>query len=398
MAVSLTGVSFLGYAGLDANRPILAQAIAPSLDGTGTIVSPPQANPSIYDISGGTLSGDRLNLFHSFQEFGLNAGQIANFQSLPTIRNILGRVTGGNPSLINGLIQVSGGNSHLFLMNPAGIVFGTNAQLNVPASFTATTATGIGFGNNNWFNAIGTNDYASLSGIPNQFAFDSAAPGSIINAGNLAVRQKQNLTLLAGSVINTGQLKAPSGMISMAAVSGENLVKISQIGHLLSLEIAAPRTVDGQQLAITPLDLPTLLTGTIGRVETGLSLSSGIVQLSTSGTTIPTAAGTAIASGTLDSSNSIAGQIGGAVNILGDKVGLLGANINASGANGGGNVRIGGDYQGNGTVPNAHSTLVSQDSTIAADALKQGDGGQVVVWANELTRFYGNISSRGGAF
>jgi len=398
LAVSLTGVSFLGYAGLDANRPILAQAIAPSLDGTGTIVSPPQANPSIYDISGGTLSGDRLNLFHSFQEFGLNAGQIANFQSLPTIRNILGRVTGGNPSLINGLIQVSGGNSHLFLMNPAGIVFGTNAQLNVPASFTATTATGIGFGNNNWFNAIGTNDYASLSGIPNQFAFDSAAPGSIINAGNLAVRQKQNLTLLAGSVINTGQLKAPSGMISMAAVSGENLVKISQIGHLLSLEIAAPRTVDGQQLAITPLDLPTLLTGTIGRVETGLSLSSGIVQLSTSGTTIPTAAGTAIASGTLDSSNSIAGQIGGAVNILGDKVGLLGANINASGANGGGNVRIGGDYQGNGTVPNAHSTLVSQDSTIAADALKQGDGGQVVVWANELTRFYGNISSRGGAF
>ena len=398
LAVSLTGLSFLGIAWLDANRPILAQAITPNSDGIGTVVSP-TANPSVYDISGGTLSGNRLNLFHSFQEFGLDAGQIANFQSNPTIRNILGRITGGNPSLINGLIQVTGGNSNLFLMNPAGIVFGTNAQLNIPASFTATTATGIGFGNNNWFNAIGTNDYQNLNGIPNQFAFDSTAPGSIINAGNLAVKQQQNLTLIGGSVINTGQLKAPSGMISLSAVPGENLVKISQTGHLLSLEIAAPRPLPtGQQLAITPLDLPTLLTGTIGRLETGLNISSGTVQLNNSGTTIPTTAGTTITSGTLDTSNSIAGQIGGAVNILGEKVGLFSANINASGANGGGNVRIGGDYQGNGSVPNASQTLVSQDSTITADALKQGNGGQVVVWSNELTRFYGNISSRGGAF
>jgi hypothetical protein len=39
---------------------------------------------------------------------------------------------GGDASYINGLIQVIGGNSNLFLMNPAGIVFGSNAQLNVP--------------------------------------------------------------------------------------------------------------------------------------------------------------------------------------------------------------------------------------------------------------------------
>jgi large exoprotein involved in heme utilization and adhesion len=51
-------------------------------------------------------------------------------------------------------------------MNPAGIVFGRNASLNVPADFTATTATGIGFGNNNWFNATGNNDYQNLIGTP----------------------------------------------------------------------------------------------------------------------------------------------------------------------------------------------------------------------------------------
>ncbi|WP_204101791.1 MULTISPECIES: filamentous hemagglutinin N-terminal domain-containing protein, partial [Spirulina sp. CCY15215] len=109
---------------------------------------------------------------------------IANFLSAPEIRNILSRVVGGNPSLINGLIQVTGGNSNLFLMNPAGIVFGNNASLNVPGDFTATTATGIGFGDG-FFDAFGNNNYQTLTGNPNQFAFDLAQPGAIINAGNL---------------------------------------------------------------------------------------------------------------------------------------------------------------------------------------------------------------------
>uniref|UniRef100_A0ACD5GZT2 Filamentous hemagglutinin N-terminal domain-containing protein n=1 Tax=Desertifilum tharense IPPAS B-1220 TaxID=1781255 RepID=A0ACD5GZT2_9CYAN len=64
------------------------------------------------------------NLFHSFEQFGLSEGQIANFLSSPQIQNILGRVIGGDASIINGLIQVSGGNSNLFLINPAGILFG----------------------------------------------------------------------------------------------------------------------------------------------------------------------------------------------------------------------------------------------------------------------------------
>ncbi len=113
------------------------QSITPATDGTGTTVTP-QGNR--IDISGGKLSRDGANLFHSFQQFGLSETQTANFLSNPAIQNILARIVGGNASVINGLIQVTGGNSNLFLMNPAGIVFGANAQLNVPASFTATTA------------------------------------------------------------------------------------------------------------------------------------------------------------------------------------------------------------------------------------------------------------------
>lgn len=208
--------------------------ITPASDGTGTIV---KQNGNQLDISGGSLSGDKGNLFHSFTRFGLNEGQIANFLSNPNIRNILGRINGGDPSFINGLIKVTGGNSNLFLMNPAGIIFGPNASLNIPASFTVTTANGIGFGNNQWFNAIGNNNWASLLGKPNAFAFTLPQAGAIINAGNLTLTSGQNLTLIGGSVINTGQLSAPGGNITISAVPGQNIVRISQPGNLLSLDI-----------------------------------------------------------------------------------------------------------------------------------------------------------------
>lgn len=246
---------------MTSHYPLFAQVITPASDGTRTIVI---SNDNKFNIFGGSLSSDGANLFHSFQQFGLNAGQIANFQSNPQIRNILGRITGGDPSIINGLIQVTGGNSNLFLMNTAGIVFGANAQLNVPASFTATAATSIGFGGNNWFKAFGSNNYQNLIGTPSIFAFDLSQPGSIINAGNLAVQPGQNLMLLGGSVVSTGQLTASGGNITVAAVPGNSLVRISQPGHLLSLEIEAST---GQSLSFNPLDLPTLLTGSGGNVQ-----------------------------------------------------------------------------------------------------------------------------------
>ncbi len=369
------------------HEPLSAQPITSAPDGTGTIVTP---DGNRLDIHGGSLSRDGKNLFHSFQEFGLSSGQIANFLSNPSIRNILARVTGGNPSVINGLIQVTGGNSNLFLMNPAGIVFGAGARLNVPADFTATTATGIGFEGSR-FSAFGTNDYRNLVGNPSAFHFDATQAGTIINAGDLAVGVGQNLSLLGGTVVNTGRLQAREGNISVMGVPGTGRVRLTQTGQLLSLEVTPPTDGVGNVLPITPLSLPQLLTGS--SVETGLTVNPDNTVQTPSGTVIPTETGTALVSGTLDTS----GQMGGGVNVLGDKVGLFAANINASGTNGGGTVRIGGDYRGNGTVPNASQTLVSDDSTIAAHATEYGDGGQVVVFADGLTRFYGNINIRGGA-
>jgi len=286
-------LAILPVAGSIKVERVKAQSITPAADGTGTIVTP---NGNQIDIRGGTTSGNGANLFHSFNQFGLNQNEIANFLSNPAIRNILTRVVGGNASVINGLIQVTGGNSNLFLMNPAGIIFGSNATLNVPAAFTATTANGIGFGSS-WFNASGVNDYAALVGNPSAFAFSMNQPGGIANFGNLAVGQGQNLTLLGGTVVSTGQLSAPGGQIIVTTVPGENLVRLSQTGHLLSLEIQPIATVGGQGLASLPhnisvLSLPELLTG--GGNATGVTVNSnGTVQLTGSG--IPVEAGDVVA-------------------------------------------------------------------------------------------------------
>ena len=369
----------------------LAQSITPAGDGTGTIVTP---DGNQLNIQGGTTSGDAANLFHSFDNFNLNSGETANFLSNPQIRNILGRIVGGDVSRINGLIQVTGGNSNLFLMNPTGFVFGANARLNLPANFTATTANGISFGNN-WFNAFGTNNYSNLIGDPNAFAFTMEKPGSIINAGNLEVFSGNSITLLAGTVVNTGTISASEGQIVLAAVPGQNLVRLSSPGHLLSLDIQ-PITSDNNlpnNVVIPIKSLPDLLTTGSAGYNLGLVTNAdGSVKLAVNDIIIPKDPGTAIASGNLD----VSGQQGGKVNVIGDKVGVIDANINASGNNGGGTVLIGGDYQGKGTVPNAKITVVDESSTIKTDAINQGNGGKTIVWADNTTTFKGNISGQGG--
>ncbi|MDJ1174474.1 CHAT domain-containing protein [Roseofilum capinflatum] len=375
---------FLSYA-----VPTYAQpSITPAQDATGTQVIP---NGTQYQITGGTQAGS--NLFHSFQQLGLNPGEVANFIAQPHIQNILGRVVGGEASLINGLIQVAGGNANLYLMNPAGIIFGPNAQLNVPADFTATTATAIGFGNNTWFNAQGENNYANLIGIPSEFQFPYTNPGTIINEGNLTVNPQQHLTLLGGTTINLGTLEAPGGKITIAAIPGEQVVRISQEGHLLTLDLPLSETPTTPETPIQPPSLPQLITGGFLSHANQMTVNSqGQVELTGSGITLPPSSGLNITSGTLD----VSGNQGGEMQILGQQIGVIDANINASGINGGGEIFVGGDIQGQGILPNASRTFISPNSQLSADALEAGDGGQIIIFAEETARIYGTLSARGG--
>lgn len=268
--------SDIGNGAIASSEWLVAQNVQPANDGVGTAVT--QVGDQ-FNIQGGQESGS--NLFHSFEAFGLDADQTANFVSEGGIINILGRVTGGDPSIINGLIQVTNGNSNLYLMNPAGILFGADASLNLTGSFTATTATGIGF-DEGWFSATGENNFANLIGTPSQFAFTSGEIGAIVNSGNLSVPNGHSLRLIGGTVVSTGTLTAPGGDITIATVPGENLVRISQEGSPLSLDVQPLGGDRPNALPFTPASLPELLTG--GEIDHATDLivnPDGTVQLTT---------------------------------------------------------------------------------------------------------------------
>ena len=380
--------SFVGAIAFISLAPTaISQPITPANDGTGTVVTP---EGDRIDIHGGQLSGDGANLFHSFERFGLSEGQVANFLSNPNIENILGRVVGGDASYINGLLQVSGGDSNLFLINPAGIVFGASASLNVGGDFTATTATGIGFGENE-LDVFGENSWSSLVGNPDAFAFATVNPGSIVNEGNLAVESGQNLGLFGGTVVNTGTLSTVDGNITLMAVEGGSLVRLSAAGNVLSLDVAEAGIGSED---FTPLSLPQLLAGgeDFSHASQIAVNDDGTVSLVGSDVEIDSQPGTAIASGELTANGDSS-----AIQVLGNQVAVLDATLNVSGVDGGGNIFIGGDFQGNGTIPNAQVTFVDRNTNIFADAMESGDGGRVILWADDTTAFLGNINARGSS-
>ena len=219
-----------------------------------TRVSAPSVLPSgqtQYNITGGTRpGGGGTNLFHSFGDFNVPTNNIANFLNdagLPT-SNILGRVTAGNPSVIYGLIQTNGpggfGNANLFLMNPAGFLFGPNATLNVGGMVAFTTADYLRFqGTNTLFNNASTPESLSpLSMAPvAAFGFLGNNPAAIaIQGSTLQVADGQSLSLVGGNqgftatdpdtgnpiqapngiTMTGGKLFAPGGQINIASVAG----------------------------------------------------------------------------------------------------------------------------------------------------------------------------------
>ncbi|NER38499.1 MAG: CHAT domain-containing protein [Oscillatoria sp. SIO1A7] len=316
--------SSLLIASILSNSPAQAQSITEASDGTGTKVPP---NGSPFDITGGTTSGS--NLFHSFEKFGLKAGETAIFHTTsPNVENILGRIVGGDPSIINGNIQVSGSNANLFLLNPAGIVFGANATLNVMGDFTASTANGIGFGNGNWFYATGKNDYTALTASPSEFVFGSGN-GAIINYANLTLNPGSNLTLLGSTVLSTGNLTARGGQITVAAVPNSSLVRVGQPGHLLHLDIdtsSTPSIPASNLPAFTPLDLPGLLTnaGTVGNATQVTVNSGGNVVLTGSGLSVED--GDLVVNNVRSSSHT---NSGGAIALSANKNLIAEGNVNA---------------------------------------------------------------------
>ena len=184
--------------------------------------STPPTGRMQYDITGGARAG--TNLFHSFGIFNVPTGVIANFlndTSLDTT-TILSRVTGGQPSTISGVIQTSGfGQANLFLMNPAGIVFGPKASLNVGGSVAFTTADYVRFTDNGRFQAVpNAAADALLSTTPvAAYGFLSANPGTITIQGSELIASEISLV---GRTIAIGPDVRDNGMVQQARLFARN--------------------------------------------------------------------------------------------------------------------------------------------------------------------------------
>ena len=198
-------------------------------------------------IEGGAIRGD--NLFHSFEQFGIDEGFTIEFANPEGISNIFSRVTGGNISEIFGTLGVDG-NANLFLMNPNGIVFGENAAINIGGSFLATTAESVEFNSGDRFSAVGrdkpllTIDFPiglglgsssgeiRVEGTGNELFFtsDSSIQNRILtgageSTSGLRVQPNRNIALIGKNVtVDGGLVTAPSGNIDIGSIKSGRII------------------------------------------------------------------------------------------------------------------------------------------------------------------------------
>ena len=227
------------------------------------------------------------NLFHSFQEFNVTQGRSAYFFSPDaSIQNILARITGNNPSNINGRLgtylfmggQFVPSNANLFLINPNGIIFGAGASLDVGGSFVATTANAVQFPSEDLFSASApTAPSQVLTVNPSALLYNAIAAqnvriinrSAVSNSGNLVsttngfnglqVQSGRSLLLVGGEVLlEGGILQAPGGQVDLAGLSAPGKVTLKVTGNALQLRVPVEAQRADVVLTNSPVNVSTI--------------------------------------------------------------------------------------------------------------------------------------------
>ena len=200
----------------------------------GTLDTQVTQDGNVAEITGGETRGD--NLFHSFQDFSVGTGNEAFFNNANDISNIFSRVTGGNISTIDGLIRANGSAS-LFLINPAGIIFGANARLDIGGSFYGSSASSILFEDGEFSAADLENPPLLTVNAPIGLGFRDN-PAEITNSSvaddlGLQVLPGQKINLLGGNLnLAGGKITAPGGIINLGGLSTAGTIAIEEDGNL----------------------------------------------------------------------------------------------------------------------------------------------------------------------
>lgn len=334
---------YVAAAGLVCLPSVMLPAPAPAQivpDGSLAGDANPRIGPDyLIPASVGRLQGG--NMFHSFRQFRVGVGESATFTGPndgPPIANVVARVTGGQPSEINGLLRVSIPGAGLIFVNPAGVSFGPEASLDVGGAVAFSTADVIEFADGARFNAAENVAPAVLSSAsPAAFGFLDDAPASIAVTGRagpasgLAAARGQSISLVGGGVsIVGGRVLAIGGRVNVISVGSAGQVN------------AAPAPGETSDAAMA-----------IGDLSAFAQL--GAVEL-------------------LDGA-SIEGPAGGGILIRGGSLRLERSTLNADND----------DAPGGGIDVDVRATLDVINSRIASDSFGTAPGGAIRLRADALT-------------
>jgi len=393
----LQALGFGFFAGLLVAAPASANPTgAQVVHGSATITTPNATTTQITNSPNAVIN---------WQSFSVGSNETTRFVQQSAASAVMNRVVGVDPSQILGNLTSNG---QVFLINPNGLVFGAGAVVDT-AGFVGST--------------LNITDADFLAGKL-KFQGD-AASGSIKNHGLIKSRGDGSIYLVAPDIKNDGIIRTEDGRILLAA--GRKLTVSSLDVDFISFEIQAP--------ADQVVNLGELLTsgGSVGlfasrihnagRIRASavsrdangnivLQAGAGGLQLGAnseisatsaqdSGASIKVDGGASAEVAGIISADSVAGK-GGDIAITADTVSVAAAQLDASGSAGGGRVRIGGEFQGGKggaveEVRNASRVRISADTTIKAAArASHGDGGDVVIWSDQITQFGGHIDARPG--
>lgn len=337
-------------------------------------------------------SATQLNITQSsqsavvnWQSFSVSQGSTVNIAQPNSSSAILNRVTSNATSNIAGQINANG---QVYLVNPNGIAITKSGVVNTGGGFVAST--------------LGISDADFQSGKRTFTGTGSSA--AVSNAGAINVGRGGYAALIGGTVSNSGSINVPLGKVGLG--SGERAtLDFSGDGFL---QVAVPTSAGGKGALIKNSGSikadggsVTISAATAREAARNAINISGVVQARSiggrSGAIVIGGGGGGHVkiSGRLDASSRR--HSGGTIQVTGQSIKLKSATVDASGKTGGGMINIGGGRQGNGPLQHANTTTLDANTVIKADAIATGNGGNVVVWSDQLTTFTGTISAKGGA-
>ena len=324
----------------------------------------------------GTLNINQISSSATIEWNTFNVGSKASvyFNQPTNTSSIYNDVRNGR-SIINGKIYANG---KLFLHNPSGIYLGP---------YSAVQGQGI---------VLSTLNLLNKNSQTQEHFYASQSDANLETQGLI---EAGYVTLISSSIKQLGTIKAtgdvqlaasdevylkilPNSQLTVKVEPSEIQTALDNQGGIISsqgqvfLKSDITQSFVDQSINHSNLQATELVNdnGIFKLVSNSGNIKANNIQLSSG------KRGATSNSGVLDASTDFDGGI---ISIEGNQISIQENSIlNATGKNQGGKIKIGGEWQGQGSMIQAETTSIDKNTTINASSLGEGDGGTIVVWSD----------------